>query len=317
MGDGELARVTKEFGLGEPLAAERLTGGAAGTLKLRTANGAFVVKRVTDARELALYHQVEATLNQAGVRQARLYTTQSGHLVASTGHAVFEWLPGRWVTYPTRAQSAALMRHFAAYNRALRAVQVPPFVTEWYNPWKKANSLDFVLHHLPAQLVRLPLSPGFVAAATAALRLLAERRTELEQLPKQLVHGDIGPGNVLYGPGHRAVIIDFTPYHESHLYAVCVALYWHHVYPTEGQPDIERIGQDLATYAARHPCSPEDKRLFPVVFAKAATRILIVPLLLHLESGQRLPIEECDRRATALTGLLACSSSLAGAIVEA
>ncbi len=296
--------------------SDLLTGGAVDTLKLRTTRGTFVVKRVTDVRELALYRQVELTLNRAGVRQARLYTTLDGRLIASTGHAVLEWLPGQWVNSPTRAHSVALMQHLAAYNRAVRQVPAPPFVTEWYNAWRKAGSLEYVLHHLPAQLAQLPLRPPFTAATASVLRFLAEQRTALEQLPKQLVHGDIGPGNVLYGPGHRAVIIDFTPYYEPHLYAVCVALYWHYVYPTEGQPDIERIGQDLTAYAARHPCSPEDKRLFPAIFAQAATRILAVPILLHLESGQQLPTEECDRRALALTSLLACLSSLAAAIAE-
>jgi Ser/Thr protein kinase RdoA (MazF antagonist) len=317
MGNVDLDRVTDEFGLGEPLEAEELTGGAASTLKLRTARGTFVVKRVTDTRELALYRQVEVTLNRAGVRQARVHTTLAGDLAASTGQAVFEWLPGRWATSPTHAQSAALMRHFAAYNRAIRAIHVPPFVTAWDNPWRKADALDYLFRHLPAHLTRLPLSPAFVAAATAALRLLAEWRAELEHLPKQLVHGDVGPGNVLYTPDHRAVIIDFTPYDEPHLYGVCVALYWHYVYPTNGQPDIERIGQDLATYATRHLLTVEDKRLFPVIFAKVATRILTVPLLLHLEHGQPLHVGECDARATALTALLACHSSLVSAIGEA
>jgi Ser/Thr protein kinase RdoA (MazF antagonist) len=285
MGDDDLKRVADEFGLGEPLGAEELTGGAAGTLKLRTASGIFVVKRVVDVYELALYRQVELVLNQANVRQARLHTTLAGGLVASTGQAVFEWLPGRWATSPTPAQSAALMRHFADYNRAIRAIPVPPFVTVWDNPWRKADSLDYLFRHLPEHLAQLSLSPAFVATATAALRRLAERRAELERLPKQLVHGDVGPGNVLYTPDHRAVIIDFTPYDEPHLYGVCVALYWHCVYPTNGQPDLARIGEDLAFYATRHPLTPDDKLLFPVIFAKVATRILTVPLLLHLEHG--------------------------------
>ena len=49
-------------------------------------------------------------------------------------------------------------------------------------------------------------------------------------LPRQLVHGDIGPDNVLLDGEQVVAIIDFTPHVLPVLFAASTALYWYHVY---------------------------------------------------------------------------------------
>ncbi len=314
MVDPILQRVMQEFALGSPLKQESLGGGSGATFRVRSTRGDFVVKDGGDERVLRLYKRVAETLNAQGVRQARLYETVSGRLTASTGHAVSEFLPGRWAWQPTVAQSAALMRYLAAYHRALHAVPIPPFVAEVRTPWQKADSLDYLLRDMPGLLAATPASPLFARTAGHVLAFLAAHRPILDAQPKQLVHGDIGPGNILYANGDVVALIDFTPYRESALYALGVSFYWHYVYANDGCPDLARIRDDLRTYAAVQPFADEARRAFYPALVKAAARILFVPILLALATGQRVADFNGDSRATAINNIMACRDELEGAI---
>jgi Ser/Thr protein kinase RdoA (MazF antagonist) len=316
MVDPVLQRVMQEFGLGSPLVQESLSGGSAGAFRVRSARGDFAIKDGGDERVLRLYQQVAQTLNAQGVRQARLYESIAGQLTASSGHAVFEFLPGTWAWQPTATQSAAFMRYFAAYQRALRAVPIPLFVTEVRTPWQQADSLDYLLHDLPGLLATIHVSPLFARTADRVLAFLAEHRPILDAQPKQLVHGDVGPGNILYAHDGGTALIDFTPYRESALYALDVSFYWHYVYANHGRPDVTRIRDDLRAYAAVHPWTDEAKRAFYPALVKAAARILFVPILLALATGQRVDDSGSDSRATAINNIMACRNELEAAIGE-
>jgi Ser/Thr protein kinase RdoA (MazF antagonist) len=302
----------QEFGLGSPLEQESLSGGSAAAFRVRSARGNFVIKDGGDERVLRLYKQVAETLNAQGVRQARLYESISGRLTASSGHAVYDFLPGAWAWQPTATQSAAFMRYFAAYQRALRAVPIPLFVTEVRTPWQQADSLDYLLHDMPGLLATIRVSPLFARTAERVLAFLAEHRPIIDGQPKQLVHGDVGPGNILYADDGGIALIDFTPYRESALYALGVSFYWHYVYANDGRPDVMRIRDDLRAYAAVHPWTDEAKRAFYPALVKAAARILFVPILLALTAGQR--VDDSDSRATAINHIMACRNELEAAI---
>jgi Ser/Thr protein kinase RdoA (MazF antagonist) len=314
MVDPILQRVMQEFGLGSPFEQESLSGGSAAAFHVRSARGDFVIKDGGDERVLGLYKQVAETLNAQGVRQARLYESIAGQLTASSGHAVFAFLPGTWAWRPTTTQSAAFMRYFAAYQRALRAVPIPLFVTEVRTPWQQADSLDYLLHDLPGLLATIHVSPLFARTADRVLAFLAEHRPILDAQPKQLVHGDVGPGNILYAHDGGTALIDFTPYRESALYALDVSFYWHYVYANHGRPDVMRIRDDLRAYAAVHPWTDEAKRAFYPALVKAAARILFVPILLALATGQRMVDSDSDSRARAINNIMACRNELEAAI---
>lgn len=319
MVDSVLRQVAREYDLGEPLEQEALSGGSAPVFRLRTSRHMVIIKHGADERELCLYKRVAETLNVRGVRQARLYSTVSDRLQSSSGHAVFEHLPGTWAWQPTSTQAAVFMRYFAAYNRALCEIPIPPFVTTVDTPWKKADSLDYLLHDLRGDLAQIQLSPLFARTADRALTFLARHRSPLDAMPKQLVHGDVGPGNILYTDGGgepSAVLVDFTPYRESALYSLCVSFYWHYVYGNHGRPNIARIGDDLCVYAAVYPFSAEEKRAFYATFVKVAARILFVPLLLNLAADRPELDAASDSRATAMNNILDSRRDLETAILR-
>jgi Ser/Thr protein kinase RdoA (MazF antagonist) len=51
----------------------------------------------------------------------------------------------------------------------------------------------------------------------------------MNRLSRRLVHGDIGPDNVLMDGDRVVAIIVFTAHHEPFLFALSSALYWYHI----------------------------------------------------------------------------------------
>ncbi|HLY28728.1 MAG TPA: phosphotransferase [Aggregatilineales bacterium] len=313
--DPEIAAVAREFELGVPIKSQHLNGGSASVLKLRTTLGDFVLKQGELERDLLLYHQVDVALNAVGVRQAHLFAKPDGRFLSSKAFSVFEFLPGHWNHRPTNTQAIAFVNHLVAYNRALSTIAVPSFVNDLDNVWKKANSVNFVLNRIPKWLVGLTVSvpARFEAVSRTIIAYWRQHRSDLDDLPNQLVHGDIGPGNILYGTENAIFIIDFTAYQEPPLYSLCVAFYWHYFYHSH-RPRFDRIANDLAIYGSQQGFSGDEKQLFPTIFLKVATTILFVPLLLNLERGLSPLTQEWEKRANIVDAILSNQSKLGDAI---
>lgn len=283
-----------------------LEGDVEPAYKIETTTGRYFVKRDHSLPEFfPFYHQVAEQLNARGVRQARLHTRPGKGFLSPDGYAVYEWLPGRGTERPSERQFNNLMHYFARYNQALRELPVPAWVTRWKNPWDKADSLTYLLDHFAQRRPELHLPAGIDPVVDRVLAFLEQTRPDLEVLPKQLVHGDVGPGNILYDGQEVVAIVDFTPYAESHLYSLCVCLYWHCVYFQPGfQPDYQGIIRSLRAYAAGYPLLNMEKALFPVLFAKAAARMFFVLLIFNLGGERSFDSEAITESATILGRVL-------------
>ena len=236
--DHLLTAIAGEFDLGRVIGATPLAGGGAEVLRLSTDRGEYVIKRPWDPLDVELASAVEARLNQQGIRQARQHRTRGGGLIGSTGHAVQELLPGAIVDRPTTAQTTNLIIHLAAYDRALSVIEPPPALAARDTIWSRVVRTDYLLEHLPSLITRYApdwLDPASIGPLLAALEAGADA---LAAEPIQLVHGDLGPDNVLYEGDEVVALIDFTPFHETVLLGLASAIYFfqlHGASPTATQ----------------------------------------------------------------------------------
>jgi Ser/Thr protein kinase RdoA (MazF antagonist) len=304
---GALARLAVEYDLGELTAAEPLAGGGDQVVKLITTRGSFVVKPVYRALEWELYAVVEQTLNARGIRQARLFRTRTGDVVGSAGLAVQEFVPGEMGEPPTRARADQAMRQLAAYDEALATIDIPTELDATDNVWTRVVSPVYLVDRLPRLMETFGpawLEPGPVCEA---LELLSEFAPAFAELPRQLVHGDIGPDNVLYEPGQDRVvaIIDFTPFHEPAVFGLCTALYWFHVRPAESDGvDVAAIRSGLDAYDECSPLSARERSLIVPMLLREGLRRLATPLACAEDSGGPVPEVATRRRYDALLRLL-------------
>src|SRR5215469_7022853 len=128
----------------------------------------------------------------------------------------------------------------------------------------------FLIDELPG-LVRhygLPTGP-----AGTAIACLAEYQAALGALPRQLVHADVGPDNVLLDGEQVVAIIDFTPQVLPVLLAASTALYWYHVH---GQPTVLAAGlaASRAAMAQARPWPAREEELWAAGLVWEALRRL-------------------------------------------
>jgi len=240
-GDDDAARSELAcYDIGTVLSLDRLPSGHPAVRKVTTSAGTYLLKPAWRQADVALLAELPA-LRQHGIRQPELIRTGAGDLASPNGYFLLEFLAGEPELEPSGAQVRAVMRAVGGLHVALRRLPVG------YEPDR--NSL-FVQVTDPAFLVAE--LPGLVrhyglAARPAgiAIACLADHQAALGRLPRQLVHGDIGPDNVLLDREQVVAIIDFTPHVLPVLFAASTALYWYHVY---GRPTIPAA--DLAASRA-------------------------------------------------------------------
>lgn len=296
----DTARIAAEFGLGPPLSVSQLADGHPDVTQLTTARGSFVVKPAYAAGDAGLYDRAAGVLSAAGIGQARPLRTTAGALVSDSGHTVQEFLPGQACLRPTGAQIAATMRHVAAYHAALAEVPVPAGLHAGRTVWDRVASAEYLVAALPG-LLRGHGPPGYAADGmiAAALSHVERALPRMRELPRQLVHGDIGPDNVLMDGDEVIAIIDFTPLCEPVLSAVATAVYWYHVH---GRRRLDPGGiRACLDAAAPRPWTATEREIWPAMLAREALRRLATPLAVAAEAGSRPPAWPAARYQAVVT----------------
>jgi Ser/Thr protein kinase RdoA (MazF antagonist) len=117
--------------------------------------------------------------------------------------------------------------------------------------------------------------------------LLRRSAAGLDALPRQIVHGDIGPDNVLMDGDEVIALIDFTPYWEPVLFAASSALYWYHVYGRDTAA-ANGIRASLTAIGEGRPWQADERALWPAGLVRESLRRLAIPLVLadRVAAGQ-------------------------------
>ena len=286
-----------EFALGAMHSARALTPSRT-AFRVTTGSGQFVLKVAYRERDVMLQAEVASLLQHRGIRQPLVIATQAGGLVTSNGYFLQELLPGAALSAPTEVQIAAAMRHVAAYHCELGELPVS-YEPEAGSLWQRVADVDFLLESLPSLLASYGLGGEDV---DVALRSLAASRMRLRALPRQVVHGDIGPDNILMSGNEVVALIDFTPFWESVLFAACTALYWYHVHGV-GSATAAALQSSVAEMNVERPWTADELRLWPAGLVREALRRLATPLELARESGTE-PGPAVERRRAAVATLV-------------
>lgn len=315
----DAAVIAAEFGLGELLAAEPLAGGHAEVVKLTTARGEFVVKPAVRTRDALLHEQAALALNAAGIGQAGPIRSRAGSLLSASGHAVMRYLPGEtWQVVagagPGTARTLATMRHLADYHLALRSVPAPAELRGATDLWARVARPGYLVRELPGLLRGCDADwaadpDGAIAAALGQVRAALP---QLTSLPHQVVHGDVGPDNVVMNGDQVVAIIDFTPMYQPALAAFCSAVYWYHVI---GRVDVDAaaIRASLAAVAERWPRTEAESAAWPAMLLGETLRRLATPLALAREQppgAQPMPPATIRRRYQAVRAVIRSRSAL-------
>ena len=296
--------VAEEFGLGRLESCEPLGPKGDQTLLLITEKSAYVIKSTDRQESVSLYSTVEQRLNATGIRQARLHVRPDGSLLSTSGFAVYEHLPGESFDDLNSAQLFAASHHLARYNQALARIPVPDWCFVLDDPWKRASDPDYLIDELPSHLDSLRLSSPALSTAVACLHFLARQRHVIDRSEKRLIHGDLGPGNLLFDADEVVSVIDFTPQRGSELYSLCQFFYWHFLFRSNSGLRLDQIRLFLYEYGAAGRSLDVDAESLQSTMVLAAAFRLFGPAMAAAEGLVSYPIEAMARRAELLAEVL-------------
>ena len=318
--DAEARLALAEYdGVGKLISVEPLATGSASARKVTTSCGSYLLKPAYRAQDIDLQAQLAPALTARSIRQPLVVPTSAGGLVTSTGFVLLEFLPGAVALEPAPGQVRAAMRHIGAFHAELGRL-APHYRPDPESAWLQCADPGFLIAELPSLLARAGLGDDGTAAA---LDLLQRSAAGLAALPHQVVHGDIGPDNVLMDAAEVIALIDFTPYWEPVLFAACSALYWYHVYRNDPVPastvpastvpastvpastvpastvPAARLRASLAAIGERRPWRADELALWPAGLIREALRRLAVPLVLA-DRGHTAPVPRISPRLAAV-----------------
>lgn len=213
------------YDIGAVLSLDRLPAGHPAVRKVTTSAATYLLKPAWRCADVALLAELPA-LRPHGIRQPGITRTRSGQLVSPDGYFMQEYLPGEPELKPSGAQVRAVMQAVARLHVALGKLTVA-YEPDRESVFVQVTDPDFLTAELPGLLRHYGLATG---SAGTAIAFLAEHQAALGVLPRQLVHGDIGPDNVLLDGEQVVAIVDFTPHVLPVLFAASTALYWYHLY---------------------------------------------------------------------------------------
>jgi Ser/Thr protein kinase RdoA (MazF antagonist) len=220
-GDDAARSALGSYDLGVVLSLERLPAGDPALRKVTTATGAYLLKPARRRADIALLAELPALLPD-GLLQPGIIRTRPGQLISPDGYFLQEFLAGEPELRPSGAQVRAVMRAVGSLHLALGALTVA-WEPDRDSVFVQVTDPGFLIAELPGLLRHYGL---VTRPAGRAIACLAGYQAALGELPCQLVHGDIGPDNVLLDGERVVAIIDFTPHRLPVLLAASTALYW-------------------------------------------------------------------------------------------
>ena len=267
------------YDIGAVRSLDRLPAGHASARKVRTSVGTYLLKPAWRCADVALLAELPA-LGLHGVRQPEVIRTASGNLVSPGGYFLQEFLPGEPELEPSSTQVQAVMRAVGTLHVALHQLATA-YEPDRESVFVQVTAPDFLIAELPSLLRHYGLA---TRSAATAIAFLAEHQAALGVLPRQLVHGDIGPDNVPLDGGHVVAIIDFTPHVLPVLLAASTALYWYHVY---GQRPVSanRLAASRAAMAETRPWPAAEDELSGAGLVWEGLRRLATTLELARRAG--------------------------------
>jgi len=267
------------YDIGAVRSLDRLPAGHPAMRKVTTSTGTYLLKPAWRRTDVALLAEL-AALCPDGVRQPEVIRTGAGQLVSPGGYFVQEFLAGELALEPSGAQVRAVMRAVGSLHVALGRLAVG-YEPDRDSVFVQVTDPGFLIAKLPGLLRHYGLAAG---PGGTAIACLAEHQAALGALPRQLVHGDIGPDNVLLDGEQVVAIIDFTPHVLPVLFAASTALYWYHVYR---QPAVlaARLAASRAAMAQARPWPAAEEELWAAGLVWEALRRLATTLELARRSG--------------------------------
>lgn len=267
-----------------------------------TTGTSFVFKQVDRLDFLKVYHKVQNVFNNKGLVQGKLIPTKEHELMSRTGFSLIEYVPGEALEKYNDEQFWSIIKYLYKYNQILREVPFKATELEEVNNWDKLKSVEFMCHKVEEILNQFELEEKTQFLLRSAKKALSDHTDYFNRNNKQLIHSDLGPGNIVFCDKNKIqTIIDFTPEYENELYALSQFLYWTCLWEFSESTSLNRIRSTLKVYFNNDVQQEISEGLFPYLLKACLFRIM-GPILNDTQIGV-LNMSKIQKRMKALEKL--------------
>lgn len=252
--------------------------------QVATSEASYMLKQVDRSDFLKIYHKAQKVLTENGLIQGRLIPTRENKLMSSAGYSLTEYVLGEAIETYNDKQFYAIVSYLRKYHQILRQVPFEETEIEEKNAWDKVKSVVFLCDQVDEIVKQFELEEKQRFLLRSAQKVLSDYMDDFNRNPKQLIHSDVGPGNVVFCGNKIQTIIDFTPEYENELYALSQFLYWTYLWEFSGTASLDRIRSTLKIYLNGEVTEEFSEGLFPYL-VKACMVRLMGPMLNDAQTG--------------------------------
>lgn len=272
--------------------------------RVNTGHEFYVLKRVGRLDFVRIYDKVQEVLRADGWKQARIIPALNGGLLSTTGWCLMDYTAGDALERYDEQQFSAIVQIMRSYNTSLAKVPFRPEEIEVLNSWDRVSRVSWMCEQVEALAEQRGLNPKERQLLRNAAKLLSANLDFFHSSPKQLIHADLGPGNIIFQGGRVVSVIDFTPEYENELYALSQFLYWTCLWGFQQANSVQRISDSLALYfGVRRQQVMSPKHDLFLYLVKSALFRTLGPSLAMLEAGT-FDFKRIKGRLEALEALL-------------
>jgi Ser/Thr protein kinase RdoA (MazF antagonist) len=300
----ELAVVLSHYDFGVVESAKEFPRGSrrAPKLLLRTAQGAFLLKRRAEGRDdpfkVAFAHALITHLRKRRFPVPALLGTrdEQNSMLQYQGriYELFEYVDGKRYA-ESLPETTHAGRTLARFHKAVR-----DFRTEWNPPegsFHDSPSVRGGLNAIPTKTSGHDSVVGHEAELLMLTQELYERYDAAAELvngggfhewPATIIHGDWHPGNMLFRDGRIAVVLDFdAARHQPPVIDVAYGMLQFSLMRGAGEPDAwpaffdeSRLRRFLMGYLTLEPLLPEQRVAVPDLMIQSLIAETVVPIVM-------------------------------------
>ncbi|EFM10659.1 hypothetical protein PaecuDRAFT_2571 [Paenibacillus curdlanolyticus YK9] len=292
--------LNSEYGINDVLALRDLSKSGP-CYQIVTAERSYVLKQVDRLDFLNAYQKAQTVLKNHGLIQGSIIPTKTNKLMTKSGYTLIEFVPGEAIETYTDEQFCSIIKHLYTYYQILREVPFAATEIEEVNNWDKLKSVAFMCRKVEEFLQTFELDERVRWLLKRAQLVLSEHVDYFNRAPKQLIHADLGPGNIVFCDHTIKTIIDFTPEYDNELYALAQFLYWTCLWDFSESASLARIRSTLTIYCDGDVPQEMPDGLF-LYLLKACMFRIMGPLLNDSQNGE-INIHKLQKRMAALETL--------------
>lgn len=208
----------------------------------------YIYKHVDRPDFVEIQQLIAPYLKKKHIAVNEVVLTNTQQAINSHGFYLYTSIPGQPIDTLSTEQLGITLTYLKRYHQALREIPFSMSLFHSRNHWDDAADNDYLRRNLKDVLQSYSFSQSQHQVIGKTLGTLSHYHDLLESSTKQLVHSDIGPGNILFQHNQVTGVIDFTPSYDHELYAVGQLAYWYYLYPQNETTIDDLIEELLSAY---------------------------------------------------------------------